>query len=87
MPLFDPYGRPIDKIPQKPDLDMVGTMRIRDRWSGYPSVKLTPEKLASVVKKQEAALQKRYGVSKVSFRVVVEDGKAKLKASPVRNTG
>ena len=57
------------------------------RSCGQTATNITPEKLASVVKKQEAALQKRYGVSKVSFRVVVEDGKAKLKASPVRNTG
>ena len=57
------------------------------RSCGQAATNITPEKLASVVKKQEAALQKRYGVSKVSFRVVVEDGKAKLKASPVRNTG
>ena len=54
--LFDPYNRPIDKIPQKPDLDMVGTMRIRDRWSGYPSVKLTPEKLASIYARPMPAL-------------------------------
>ena len=54
------------------------------RSCGQKTTNLTPEKLAAVVKKQEAALQKRYGVSKVSFRVVVEDGKAKLKAAPVR---
>ncbi len=54
------------------------------RSCGQQTANVTPEKLAAVVKKQEAALQKRYGVSKVSFRVVVEDGKAKLKAAPVR---
>ncbi len=56
------------------------------RKCGQQASNVTPEKLAAVVKKQEAALRQRYGVSKVSFRVVVEDGKAKLKASPVRDS-
>jgi len=42
---------------------------------------LTPEKLQSVVSKQEAALKKKLGCDKVNFRVVVESGKVKLKAS------
>ncbi|MEE8580841.1 MAG: MXAN_5187 C-terminal domain-containing protein [Myxococcota bacterium] len=45
---------------------------------------LTREKLAAVVKKQEAALRQKLGCEKVNFRVVVRDGKVKLKASPVR---
>jgi len=42
---------------------------------------LTPEKLQSVVAKQEAALRKKLGCEKVDIRVVVEKGKVKLKAS------
>jgi hypothetical protein len=34
-----------------------------------------------VLRKQEQTLRKRFGDSEVRFRVVVEDGKAKLKAS------
>jgi hypothetical protein len=45
---------------------------------------LTPAKLQAVVQKQEAALKQKLGCEKVSFRVVVEDGKVKLKASPTR---
>jgi len=45
---------------------------------------LTPEKLDSVIRKQEAALRKQLGCEKVQFRVVVESGKVKLKASAVR---
>lgn len=42
---------------------------------------LTPAKLQAVVAKQEAALKKKLGCEKVAFRVVVEGGKVKLKAS------
>jgi len=46
---------------------------------------LTPEKLQAVVRKQEAALKQKLGCDKVDFRVVVEGGKVKLKASPGRS--
>lgn len=45
---------------------------------------LTPQKLEAVVRKQEAALRKKLGCEKVDFRVVVESGKVKLKASAGR---
>jgi len=45
---------------------------------------LTPAKLQAVVAKQEAALKKKLGCDKVDFRVVVEGGKVKLKASKNR---
>ena len=43
------------------------------------------EKLDQLLAKQEKAIRDKYGVSGVDFRVVVEDGKAKLKASPRRD--
>jgi hypothetical protein len=45
---------------------------------------LTPAKLKAVIAKQEAALKKKLGCEKVDFRVVVEGGKVKLKASKNR---
>ena len=42
---------------------------------------LSPEKLRATLAKQESALRKRLGDSEIRFRVVVENGKAKLKAS------
>ena len=44
---------------------------------------LTEKKLNAVIQKQEAALKKKLGCDKVNFRVVVQGGKVKLKASPV----
>lgn len=45
---------------------------------------LTPEKFQRVIEKQESALRKKLGCDAVDFRVVVEDGKVKLKASARR---
>jgi hypothetical protein len=42
---------------------------------------LSPAKLQAVLRKQEQSLRARYGDAEVRFRVVVEEGKAKLKAS------
>ena len=45
---------------------------------------LTPQKLQAVIDKQRAELTEKLGCSDVAFRVVVQKGKVKLKASPVR---
>jgi hypothetical protein len=44
---------------------------------------LSAAKLQSVVDKQTAALREKMGCSDVSFRVVVQGGKVKLKAAPI----
>jgi len=45
---------------------------------------LTRERLDQLVAQQRSAIQQRYGCEEVRFRVVVEDGRTKLKASPVK---
>ena len=45
------------------------------------SLDLTPDKLAKIVRKQTAALRKKHGKGKVRFRVVIENNRAKLKAT------
>jgi len=52
--LFDPYGRPIESPPKRPLTDMIGTVRVRDQWSSYPSVRLTPEKLAGIFREADS---------------------------------
>jgi hypothetical protein len=42
---------------------------------------LSPAKLQAILREQEKSLRERYGDPEIRFRVVVEDGKAKLKAS------
>jgi hypothetical protein len=43
---------------------------------------ITRDKLASVITQQTQVLKQKYNCKSVEFRVVVEDGKAKLKAVP-----
>jgi hypothetical protein len=45
---------------------------------------LTRAQLDQLLDRQRAAIQQRFGCDEVRFRVVVEDGKAKLKATPVK---
>lgn len=52
--LFDPYGRIIEKPPAKPSTEMIGTVRIRDQFTTYPSVGLTPQRLATILKEADA---------------------------------
>lgn len=43
-----------------------------------------PAKLAETLRKQEAQLREKFGAKSVEFRVVLEDGKPKLKARPIK---
>jgi len=52
------------------------------RQSGESTEGLTREKMAQVVQQQSAALKAKYNCKSVEFKVVVEGGKAKLKATP-----
>ena len=51
------------------------------RACGQGVENLSPAKLQAVLRKQEQSLRARHGDAEVRFRVVVEDGRAKLKAS------
>ena len=52
--------------------------------TGQGSRGVTREKLYALLAKQERAIREKYGAKKVRFKVVVEDGKAKLKATAAR---
>lgn len=54
------------------------------RTCGEDTQGLTRDKLDQVLKKQEEAIRNKYSCQAVKFRVVVENGKTKLKASPVK---
>jgi hypothetical protein len=63
--------------------------RLFDAWveartgAGQPTAGLSRERLAAQLEQQSAAIRERFGASEVHFRIVVEDGRAKLKATPV----
>jgi hypothetical protein len=52
--------------------------------TGQGAAGLTREKFAALLREQEEAIRTKFGAAKVNFRVVVEAGRAKLKATPVR---
>jgi len=51
---------------------------------GEPTEKLTYEKFRGTLQRNKDALVARHGCEKVSFRVYEKQGKAALKASPVK---
>lgn len=64
------------------DLDQLYSAWIEARSAtGQPTAGLTREKLAAQLEQQTKTIQERFGGGEVRFRVVVEDGRAKLKAS------
>jgi hypothetical protein len=66
------------------DLDQLYDAWIEARAAtGQPTAGLSREKLAAQLEQQTANIRERFGTGDVRFRVVVEDGKAKLKATAV----
>ena len=52
--------------------------------TGAGAAGITREKFAALLRQQEEAIRAKFGAAKVKFRVAVEDGRAKLKATPVK---
>ena len=70
-------GDPLDKL-----ADALNAAR---RKTGEHASPVDRTRLANSVRKQTAALRKQYGDAKIRFKVVIEDNKAKLKASVTRS--
>jgi hypothetical protein len=51
---------------------------------GEPTVGLTFDKFKGTLQRNKDALVQRHGVTRVKFTVYVKEGKAALKASPVK---
>jgi len=52
--------------------------------TGQDTSGLTPAKLQKAIAKQEAAVKKKLGCERVDFKVVIKDGKVRLKAAAGR---
>jgi hypothetical protein len=75
-----------DSPARSPDVDtLFEAYQEAARSCGQSVDNLTPAKLGAAIAKQEAQLKDRLGCEKVNFRVVVTDGRVKLKASPHRS--
>ena len=70
--------------PASGDLDRLFEAWVEARaTTGQPTAGLSRERLAAQLEQQTAAIRERFGASEVRFRIVIEDGRAKLKATPV----
>ena len=55
------------------------------RECGEPTASLTFEKFAVTLRKNQEQIVSRHGASKVRFTVYAKNGKAALKATPIKN--
>ena len=70
---------------EQPNLDDVFESYVSARQAcGQGTKRITREKLGALIEKQSTQLRAKTGCQDVKFRVVVENGKAKLKVTPVR---
>jgi hypothetical protein len=76
----EPGSENTPRAPQNRD-DVYAAFVEARRACGQSVDNLTVDKLKTVLDKQEGALRDRFGDCAVRFKVVVEDGKAKLMAS------
>ena len=77
------HGKPAEAAPKtgKSDDALFQSYVEACRSCGQDVKGLTPAKLEGILAKQREQLRSRFGDADVSFRVAIEDGKAKLKAS------
>lgn len=68
-------------VDERGDLHLFETYRDAMRATGQSTKGLTPERLQRAIARQEAAIKQKYGCEHVDFKVVVTDGKVKLKAA------
>ena len=66
--------------------ELIDVYRQAAQTCGLNPKGLTAKKLQAVVDKQTAVLRKKTGCTDVSFRVVVQEGRVKLKAAPLAST-
>jgi hypothetical protein len=76
-----------NSTPERPRVETGRSATLFDEYReaaqacGQDVAGLTADRLAAAIARQEADLKNRLGCERVSFRVVVSDGKVKLKAS------
>lgn len=82
-PAAAPAGAPAGAAPKADPIQRIFDQYVAAKKKANEATEgLTPDKMATIIKQQTAALKQKYNCKSVEFRVVVEDGKAKLKAIP-----
>jgi hypothetical protein len=67
--------------PAKAQNELFETYRDALMATGQDTSKLTPAKMQAALRKQEEMVKQKFGCERVDFRVVVKDGKVKVKAA------
>jgi hypothetical protein len=76
-----PAAAPAEEVAPAPDV--FESYREACMSTGQDVSRLTRAGMDAILRKQEQEIRQRFGCSEVRFRVVVEGGKARLKATPV----
>jgi hypothetical protein len=82
----DPAREAVDPAPPLAD-ELFEAYRAARERCGQDNRSLTPATLERVLAQQRESLRERYGDAEFRFRVVVEDGRAKIKAARVASGG
>lgn len=77
-------GAPPERATSSSDADVCSAYLEAREACGQAAGGLDRKKVQALLDKQRASIQSRYNCRDVKFRVVVEGGKPKLKATPVR---
>ena len=72
--------------PAKPAAGAAAARPYEDVFTAYRKAgqNVSYDKLQESLAKQEAQLKQKFGAKRIDFKVVVEDGKPKIKATPVK---
>ena len=69
--------------PQDPEVERLFQQYIEARKACHlPTGNITPDLISSAIEKQKPILAEKYHCQQVEFKVVIEDGKPKIKARP-----
>lgn len=79
-----PAPAPVPSSAAARDGDVCAAYIEARRACGESTAGLDRERVAALIEEQRRAILARYRCADVRFRVVVEDGKARLKATPIR---
>ena len=81
----DRSGEDVPASAETLDADLFASYLTARRECGEEVKGLTRERLDQLVETQRAAIQARFRCREVRFRVVIENGRTKLKATPVKD--
>lgn len=82
--IIEPAARPEPEKPVEREIDRVYHQYLEARTACHlPTEGVNPAIIAAAMEKQRPLIMERYQCTRVEFRVVIEEGKPKIKARPI----